>query len=53
MAARRYMGKIDTFDRAIADFSLAYADQAEKTTPPLIARCVRGRRRPSLKRLSE
>jgi uncharacterized protein (DUF2252 family) len=25
-----YMGKSDTFDRAIADFSLAYADQAEK-----------------------
>ncbi len=24
------MGKSDTFDRAIADFSLAYADQAEK-----------------------
>lgn len=25
-----YMGRSDTFDRAIADFSLAYADQAEK-----------------------
>ncbi len=24
-----YMGKSDTFDRAIADFSLAYADQNE------------------------
>jgi len=25
-----YMGKSDSFDRAIADFSVAYADQAEK-----------------------
>ena len=25
-----YMGKSDTFDRAIADFSVAYADQNEK-----------------------
>ena len=25
-----YMGKCDHFDRAIADFSLAYADQNEK-----------------------
>ena len=25
-----YMGKSDTFDRALADFSVAYADQAEK-----------------------
>jgi len=25
-----YMGKSDAFDRAIADFALAYADQNEK-----------------------
>jgi uncharacterized protein DUF2252 len=25
-----YMGKSDTFDEAIADFSVAYADQGEK-----------------------
>jgi hypothetical protein len=25
-----YMGKGDTFDRALADFSVAYGDQAEK-----------------------
>jgi uncharacterized protein DUF2252 len=25
-----YMGKSDIFDRAIADFAVAYADQSEK-----------------------
>ena len=35
-----YMGKSDTFDRAIADFSMAYADQNEKDHAAL-ARAVR------------
>jgi len=38
-----YMGKSDVFDHAIADFSLAYADQNEKDHAAL-ARAVRGRK---------
>jgi hypothetical protein len=37
------MGKSDVFDLAIADFSLAYADQNEKDHAAL-ARAVRGRK---------
>ncbi|MFL5446227.1 MAG: DUF2252 domain-containing protein [Myxococcales bacterium] len=38
-----YLGKSDVFDLAIADFSLAYADQNEKDHAAL-ARAVRGRK---------
>jgi hypothetical protein len=30
IAISAYLGKTDTFDRAIADFSVAYADQNER-----------------------
>ena len=30
VAIASYLGRRDTFDRAIADFSVAYADQNEK-----------------------
>ena len=36
-----YMGKSDAFDGAIADFSIAYADQNDRTTPRSPARSRR------------
>jgi hypothetical protein len=38
-----YMGKSDTFDRAIADFSMLYADQNEKDPQPSPVRSSRAR----------
>jgi uncharacterized protein (DUF2252 family) len=38
-----YLGKSDTFDRAIGDFALAYADQNEKDHAALVAAVKAGR----------
>jgi Uncharacterized protein conserved in bacteria (DUF2252) len=38
-----YMGKSDAFDRAIADFSVAYADQNEKDHSALERAVRRGK----------
>jgi Uncharacterized protein conserved in bacteria (DUF2252) len=38
-----YMGKSDVFDRAIAAFAIAYADQNKKATQPPNAPCTTAR----------
>ena len=38
-----YLGKSDTFDRAIADFSIAYADQAERDYESFVKAIRKGR----------
>lgn len=38
-----YLGKSDTFDRAIADFSMAYADQAERDYESFVKAIRQGR----------
>jgi hypothetical protein len=38
-----YLGKSDTFDRAIGEFALAYADQNEKDHAALVAGVKAGR----------
>ena len=43
IAIASYLGKADTFDRAIADFSSAYADQNEKDYQAFAAAVKSGR----------
>jgi uncharacterized protein (DUF2252 family) len=43
IAIASYLGKADTFDRAIADFSSAYADQNEKDYQAFVAAVSSGR----------
>jgi uncharacterized protein (DUF2252 family) len=43
VALAAYLGKKDTFDRAIADFSAAYADQNERDCQALVAAVASGR----------
>jgi len=38
-----YLGKSDAFDKAIADFSIAYADQSEKDHEVLMKAVREGR----------
>ena len=38
-----YLGKTDTFDAAIGDFALAYADQTERDHAALVAAARAGR----------
>ena len=43
IAIAAYMGKGDSFDRAIADFSTAYADQNERDYEALVKAVKKGR----------
>jgi len=43
IAIASYLGKADTFDQAIADFSCAYADQDEKDSQAYAAAVKSGR----------
>jgi hypothetical protein len=43
IAIAAYLGKRDTFDQAIADFSEAYADQNERDYAALLAAVESGR----------
>ena len=43
VAIASYLGKSDAFDRAVADFSIAYADQNERDHAALVAAVASGR----------
>ena len=43
MAIAAYLGKSDSFDRAIVDFAEAYADQNERDHAALVAAIADGR----------